>query len=82
MTGFVTPLKCGAFFLPSSITYPANTAAKIFMANSVSVWTRADDVGNDILTAACLLFMDFGPVLVSIALERLCTWFFFENGAT
>ena len=41
------------------------------MANSVSVWTRADDVGNDILTAACLLFMDFGPVLVSIALERL-----------
>ena len=70
-------------FLPSSITYPTNTAAKIFMANSVSVWTRADDVGNDILTAACLLFMDFGPVLlVSIALELLCTWFFFENSAT
>ena len=64
-------------YLPSSITYPTSTAGEIFMANSVSVWALAEDVGNDILTAACLLFMDFGPVLASIALERLCTWFFF-----
>ena len=51
------------------------------MASSVSVWARAEDVGNDILTAACLLFMDFGPVLVSITLERLCLFSFLETNA-